>query len=188
MKTMHEDPKGTSAAVTDGRGALPKPWLVAYTRVNYERKAEAALKALGYEVYRPVQREWHRWSDRRKLVERVVIPMLLFVRTDPRGADAVVRLSFITHFLRVPGMARLAEVPDCQVSSFRFLLENAPSSVLLEPSDIKKGDKVKVRCGKLKGLVGYVRHSRDGGAKITITIDNLGCASVSVDIGDLMLA
>lgn len=188
MKTMNEDPTVTSAAVTDGREALPKPWLVAYTRVNYERKAEAALKGLGYEVYRPIQLEWHKWSDRRKLVERAVIPMVLFVRTDVRGAAAIERLSFITHFLRTPGQGKRTEVPDGQVEDFRFLLENAPSSVLLEPSDIKRGDKVTVRCGKLKGLTGYVRHSKDGGAKITITIENLGCASVSVDIGDLMRA
>ena len=35
-----------------------------------------------YSTYRTVQQEVHQWSDRRKVVERVLLPMMIFVHVD----------------------------------------------------------------------------------------------------------
>lgn len=177
----------SSAAVTDEGGACLKAWRVAYTRVNYERRAADVIARMGHETYVPVQREMHQWSDRRKMVSRVVIPMCVFVRTDAAGAAAIERLSFVSHFLRIPGERRIAIVPDEQLAVFRFMIENAERPVTMEPISVHTGDHVRLVRGHLRGMTGFVSRHKGGETRIAIVLDHLGCASVVVDADDLAL-
>lgn len=62
-----------------------KSWLAAYVRLYHEKKTRDRLTAMGIESFLPVQEEIHQWSDRRKKIERVVIPMMIFVHVDPQN-------------------------------------------------------------------------------------------------------
>ena len=176
---------GSSVNVADDREACPKVWYVAYTRVNYERKAQEYLCKLGYEVYVPVQKEVRQWSDRRKVMDRIVIPMAIFICTAESKVREVEHLSFITHLLRVPGQKKMAAIPDEQIVQFRYMLEHADSPVQLENVSVNVGSKVRVIKGKLKGLEGIVSRCKDGRTNVSIVLDYLGCASVSIEKSDL---
>ena len=54
-----------------------KNWLVAYVQSNREKKTYDRLTALGIEAFLPLQEEVHQWSDRRKKVQKVIIPMYI---------------------------------------------------------------------------------------------------------------
>lgn len=176
-----------SAHVTDGREAQPLAWYAAYTRVHSERKAASHIGQLGIEAYVPLQKEWRQWSDRRKLIERVVTPLMVFVHCAPRDTLQVEKLSLITRFLRVPGERTRAVIPDHQMQTFRFAIDRAESAIVINPPCLRVGDAVKVCYGPLAGLEGRVAYTREGEPMVIITIDYLGCAGVHVNKSDLML-
>lgn len=182
-----KSPAASSAAVTDEGGACRKAWRVVYTRVNYERRAADIIGRMGHEVYVPLQQEVHQWSDRRRMVSRVVIPMCIFVHTDTAATAAIERLSFVSHFLRIPGERRIAIVPDEQLDVFRFMVDNAERPVTMSPVSMEEGDRVRIVRGHLRGMTGYVDRRKDGKTRLVIVLDYLGCASVAVDASDIEL-
>lgn len=163
------------------RVAHPGHWIAALVRMNCERQSARRLGQLGYETYVPVQEEVHNWSDRRKKVERIVIPMVIFVRVDEGEEHTLIRHSFIHKFLKYPGAASLATViPDEQLERLRFLLENAETEVSIAES-LNVGDHVRISSGPLAGLEG-VLSSVDGRNPIVgILIEGLGYACVRVN-------
>lgn len=64
--------------------AHSKRWLVAIVRIHHEKKTSERLTKMGVENFLPIQQEVHNWSDRRKVVDRVILPMMIFVHVDPQ--------------------------------------------------------------------------------------------------------
>ena len=74
-------PKSISAGPSDGTGegvAHSKRWYVALVRMHHEKKVAERLDKIGIENFVPVQQEIHQWSDRRKMVESVLLPMMVY--------------------------------------------------------------------------------------------------------------
>lgn len=70
------------AIVTGNGEAYPKQWLAVYVRLYHEKKTSARLNTMGIENFLPIQEEIHQWSDRRKKISRVLIPMIVFVHVE----------------------------------------------------------------------------------------------------------
>ncbi|MCM1176214.1 MAG: UpxY family transcription antiterminator [Clostridium sp.] len=165
---------------TNGCEAHPKCWIAALVQMNCERKAEAKLNGLGYETFLPVQKEVHQWSDRKKIIDRIVIPMVLFVRVAPKEYEVIRNLSFIHKLLALPGSKQIASpIPDEQIIRLKTLLEKAPSQVCFEPN-IHKGDKVTVKIGALKGLEGYIIQEC-ANSILVLEIELLGCVKLKIE-------
>lgn len=56
---------------------------------------------MNYEYYVPIQTEVHQWSDRKKRIDRVVLPMVIFVRFAQDEEDKFRRLLFIHNSLPI---------------------------------------------------------------------------------------
>ena len=67
---------------TSDREAHPKYWIAVLVQMNTEQKSSTKLTKLGITNYVPTQSEIHQWSDRKKKIERIVIPMIVFVKVD----------------------------------------------------------------------------------------------------------
>ena len=83
---MYADRNERNSLPADGTGngvARPKHWYAAYVRLYHEKKISIQLSKMGIENFLPVQEEIHQWSDRRKKIERILIPMIVFVRVTP---------------------------------------------------------------------------------------------------------
>ena len=80
-----------------------KSWLAAYVRLHHEKKTRDRLTAMGIECFLPIQEEIHQWSDRRKKVERVVIPMMIFVRVSDEERGLPLTLSAISRYMVLRG-------------------------------------------------------------------------------------
>ena len=127
---------------TNDREAHVKFWIAALVQMNCEKKSEAKLNSLGFETYLPIQKEEHQWSDRRKIIDRIVIPMIVFVHVDKEHVQSVRNLSFVHKLIVYPGSKEIVTpIPDEQIDQLRFLLSNAESEVSII-SDIKVGDEV----------------------------------------------
>ncbi len=165
---------------TNDREAHPKVWIAALVQMNCEKKSEAKLNNLGFETYLPIQKEERQWSDRRKIIDRIVIPMIVYVRADKGNAQSIRNLSFVHKLITYPGSKEIATpIPDEQINQLKFLLSNAESEVSII-SDIKVGDEVQIIKGTLKGFKGVLCMMSTKTPKVAIRIDCLGYASVSI--------
>lgn len=172
----------------------PKHWYVAIVTHNTEKACGEKLEKDGYEIYVPTQREMRRWRNgRRKLIDRVVIPTIIFIRcTEQERRTEIVNLPFIKRFMMNRATAvgptrssQVAVVPEEQIEKLRFILYNADSPVSIESAPLRLGDKVRVIRGRLMGLEGNVIQHKDGNPDIIVQLDILGCARMNISQDDL---
>ena len=183
----------TTMDVGDAVGVQSPKWYVAFVGHNTEKICRDRLKQLGYESYVASQEEIHEWKNgRRKKVERVVIPTLLFVRVTEKQRREVVHLPFIKYFLTNKarsaddfGRHPLAVIPDSQMQQLRFMLFNAENSVGFVSEHLRLGDHIRVARGSLKGLEGNVVRYKDGSSYLVAQIESLGYAMVKIAIEDI---
>jgi transcription antitermination factor NusG len=174
------------ASGTDDREARSFCWFAARTQMNCERKAEKEFKGIAKETYLPTQEEIHIWSDRRKKVQRVVIPMILFVKMNRTDANNVHRTPYFYGFIGNDRHGtKPAPIPDKDIETLRFMLLHSDSPVTIEPMPIKSGDKVRVIRGKLQGLEGEVIDFNSGKTELIVRLDILGCAKLMIETVNL---
>ena len=144
-----------------------KSWLAAYVRLYHEKKTRDRLTAMGIESFLPVQEEIHQWSDRRKKIERVVIPMMIFVHVDPAERAEVLTLSSVSRYMVLRGQSTPAVIPDEQMERFRFMLDYSEEAIEVCSSPLAPGELVTI----------------DGKSKVAVRLDMLGCAHVDMPVG-----
>lgn len=159
-----------------------KSWLVAYVRLHHEKKTRDRLTALGIEHFLPVQSELHQWSDRKKTVERIVIPMMIFVRVDIKERSLVLTLPAISRYMVLRGESTPAVIPDSQMDKFRFMLNRSRDAIEMCSTPLVRGEQVRVIKGPLSGLEGELVMV-NGTTKVSIRLDLLGCAQVDMPTG-----
>ena len=169
---------------TNDREAYPKRWIAALVQMNCEKKAATRLGKVGYEAYIPTQQEVRQWSDRKKKVYRLIMPMVVFVRATVREEVWLRDQSYIHKLLALPGTDEdkkgfATTIPDCQIERLKFLLENAETEVTIV-SNLKVGDSVRVASGPLKGLEGVVSEADEKNSIVGVQIDGLGYACVKI--------
>lgn len=178
--------KGSDSFVngTNDGEAYPKRWIAVLVHTNCEKKTATQLGKVGYETYIPMQQEVHQWSDRKKIVDRIIMPMVVFVRATVIEEEWLREQSYIFKLLALPGSDEdkrkfATPIPDYQIERLKFLLENAESEVTLV-SNLKVGDTVRVISGPLKGLEGVVSAADEKSSIVGVMIDGLGYACVKI--------
>jgi transcription antitermination factor NusG len=158
--------------VTEVRNSLSLPsaqWYAIQTRYRFERKVAAQLRSQGLEIFLPLLKEIHRWSDRRKRVDTPLFPGYTFVRLDPSSLNKkeFLKTEGIIGLITVAGEA--ASVPAKQVDDLRRLLsQDVPCA--LHPF-LKVGQRVRIRGGCLDGLEGILEEARQ--KDLVISIDSI---------------
>lgn len=159
-----------------------RQWLVAYVKSCMEKKTVERLRAMGIECYLPVQSEIHQWSDRRKRVDRLVLPMLVFVHVTPLERPLPLTLAAVLRYMVLRGQRTPAVIPDDQMERFRFMLDYSPEAVTFSPATFEPGDSIRVIKGPLSGLEGEMV-TLNGRYHVLVRLDLLGCAHVEVPVG-----
>lgn len=175
----------TPAIGTDEREACSLRWYAARTQMNCERKAVNIIKDVISDSYIPVQEEIHQWSDRKKKVQRLVIPMVVFVKMDKSIANNIHGKSCFLGLMRNPGAIKPSYIPEEQILILKFMLENSDNPVSIETMPMQVGDKVRIVRGGLKGLEGNVLIHKDGTSSVVVRLDVLGCAKVNINSSEL---
>lgn len=187
MKVESEFCKSNDSFVNganDGE-AYPKRWVAALVQMNCEKKVAAKLNKMGIANYVPIQKEEHQWSDRKKRIDRVVIPMVVFVRLAKDEEDEFRKLSFILKFIPilVQRSWRLQYLMN-KSKNLKFLLHNADAKdSIIE--NLKVGDKVRLVRGPMRGLEGELSHIEENKPILAIRIDGLGYACVKISKSDV---
>ena len=171
---------------TNDREAHSKFWIAALVQMNCEKKVASKLDKLGITNYVPTQKEIHQWSDRKKKIERIVIPMVVFVQVDKEIEKSLITYSFIYKFISYPGQKETAIIPDEQIEKLKFMLNNADSNVEVYDSIYEVGEEIEIVRGPLKGFSGELCYFEKGKPKVGIYLELLGYACVSVNINDVI--
>lgn len=177
-----DDQKSLSANVTGSGVACSKRWLVAFVRVCHEKKTSERLTKMGIENFLPIQREVHQWSDRRKVVDRVILPMMIFVYVDRHEQKQVLTLSAISRYMVLRGESTPAVIPDRQMSRFKFMLDYSDETISMNTSPLAPGERIRVIKGPLTGLEGELVNV-NGKSKVAVRLTMLGCACVDMPAG-----
>ena len=172
----------TAVHGTDDREARSKVWVAFSTRPRSEKKAASEIsKFCGdqVEVYIPLQTTTKQWSDRKKRIEDVVIPMILFVKLDLDLVPMIERHPLISKCLRYPNHKEPI-IPSNQIERLKFMIGESDVPIEFGPASYKLNDTVKVIRGSLTGLIGQVEIANDDTTKIVVSIDLLGRAKVVI--------
>lgn len=158
-------------------------WYALYVRMHHEKKTAARLDELKVTNYLPVQEVVRQWSDRKKKLSVVVIPMMIFVRTTEHDRLELIRnIPAITGSLMDRSTHRPAIIRDEEMDQFKFMLDFSEQTVHFLDKPLVPGDRVKVIKGPLTGLEGELILI-DNKAEIVVRIDQLGAASVEIPGG-----
>lgn len=180
--TTEKSKKAGPSYGTEESVAFSRCWHVAMVRMLHEKRVAECLTKMGIECFVPVQQEVHQWSDRRKMVDVVLLPMMVFVHVNPKERLEVLSFSTVSRYMVLRGEQNPAVIPDEQMARFRFMLDYSGEAVCMNSVPMARGEKVRVIKGPLSGLEGeFVM--MDGKSKIAVRLNMLGCACVDMSIG-----
>ncbi|MBQ7222225.1 MAG: UpxY family transcription antiterminator [Bacteroidales bacterium] len=155
-------------------------WFVAYVLSCQERKAAEALKKLGVEYYLPIQQERHQWSDRVKIVERMVLPRMIFIRTTlARRPQLLGEVRVLSNYMTKGGAFHPIIVPDEQMDTFRFMVEHSHERVEFVSGAIATGSRCLIVSGPLQGFECEVVYM-SGTSYAAVRIESVGAFVVQV--------
>ncbi len=127
-------------------------WYAVYTSSRAEKKVKERLDEQGISNYLPLKKEIRIWSDRKKKVSIPLIAGYIFVHTSPEHFTKVSQTQGVVAFLREKSKPVI--IPDNQISRMRLMVDHALSDVEFIHDPLEVGDKVVIRQGELRGLIG----------------------------------
>ena len=159
-----------------------KHWFVAYVMACRERKVAEALGRLGYEYYLPLQRRVRQWSDRKKIIECLVLPRMIFVRCDEMARRrSLEEVPGMYRYITFGGPFKPAVIPDKEMETFRSMVENGGREVTILSEPFAPGDKVRVVTGPLAGC--ECELIAVGGRRcLAVKLGSLGTAKMGLDL------
>jgi transcriptional antiterminator RfaH len=131
--------------------AIEEKWYAIYTKPRAEKLVNQRLLEEGVETFLPMQKTYRKWSDRKKLVEKPLLPSYLFVRTKTKNFHHVHRVQGIVKFVSFEG--KPVSIPQKQIDNLRLLV-NSDAKIEVSSENFAKGDNVEVISGSLVGLRG----------------------------------
>ena len=167
---------------TDSIQQEERKWYVAYVRLFHERKTAEKLTAMGIECFVPIREEIHQWSQRKKKVQRVLIPQMIFIHATQKERMEALNLSSISHYMVLRGEHTPAIIPDKQMQQFMFMVDYSEETIEMFITPLEPGQTVKVIKGPLSGLEGELVEI-EGKSKVVVRLDLLGCAGVDMPVG-----
>ena len=148
---------------------LNPKWYAVYTRPRFEKQVLKGLLDQGIEAYLPLIKTMRQWSDRKKMVEIPLFSSYVFVNIDRRFYDQVLQTHGVVKYITFEGKA--ATIPPDQIDNLKIIV-NSNEKVETTWETRRKGDKVIVTAGSLKGLRGEL--ITDGNRKkVLVRIDSI---------------
>jgi transcriptional antiterminator RfaH len=149
-------------------------WYPVYTQARAEKKAYQALINKGVESYLPLHRQQKQWSDRKKWVEEPFIKSYLFVHITEQQKTEVLMTKGIARFIYFSG--EVATMPDRQINDLKLIMA-APYEFMVTEENLQPGEKVIIKAGPLKGIIGEMISYRSQ-KQLMLRLENLGCSII----------
>lgn len=180
------------AGVDDAVGVTSAKWFVAIVNSRHEKVVSEKLQGINIECYVATQKEMRVWNNgKRKLIDRVVIPSMVFVKCTEKVRRDIVVLPYINRFMVNSSAASegfnrpVAVISDDAIEKLKFMLGHSAYPVGFVSTEFRVNDNVRVVRGNLRGLEGEIRENSDGTHTLVVNIPLLGGATVFIDPCDV---
>lgn len=177
-------PQGVDGAV----GVPDAKWFVAMVNSRHEKAVAEKLLVAGVESYVAIQKEMRLWKNgRRKMIDRVVIPSVVFVKCSDLQRREIVTLPYINRFMvnrmvETNGLNRpVAVISEAEIQKLKFMLGQSDYRIEFVPTVFRAKDNVRVIRGSLTGLEGEIQNNPDGSHCLMVSIPMLGGAIMHID-------
>lgn len=164
-------------------------WYVAVVRVNCEVKIAKSIQSnLNHNKY------WFDYwipqikvayidkrTNKRKVKEKLFLSTFIFCHVSPAQLDEIRFRSDVYRMLTMPGQKEIYKIPESQLINYRNLVENDEELVSAAPVPLKKGIRVKIMAGKMKGLEAYVQRFNGKKAIIGNEIKYVSGATIEIN-------
>jgi transcriptional antiterminator RfaH len=148
---------------------IEEKWYAIYTKPRAEKLVNQRLLEESVETFLPLQKTYRIWSDRKKLIEKPLLPSYLFVKTKAKNFHHVYRVPGIVKFVSFEG--KPVSIPIKQIDNLRLLV-NSDAKIEVTSENFAQGDNVEVISGSLVGLTGeLIRIGKKN--RVVIRIDRL---------------
>jgi transcriptional antiterminator RfaH len=163
------EPEAVEEILNTPKKTTEEKWYAIYTKPRAEKLVNQRLLEEGVETFLPLQKTYRVWSDRKKLVEKPLLPSYLFVKTKAKYFHHIFRIQGIVKFVSFEG--RPVSIPKKQIDTLRLLV-NSDANIEVSSENFAQGDNVEVISGSLIGLRGeLIRIGKKN--RVVIRIDRL---------------
>lgn len=158
-KNIHES--DSPANVTGDREACSKYWIATYVRPQSGKKTAPGLSKLGVETYVPIQRQLRNWSDRKKMVDVLIISMIVFAYITEADIHLMRHHPLVNGMVSETGHNIPAPIPSPRIEMLHYMLGLSDIPVSFRQEEFRSEDIVTNVRGSLKGLTGQVKAVKD---------------------------
>ena len=127
-------------------------WYALYLRSRYEKKVAQELERKGIEQFLPLIEEVHVWSDRKKKVMEPLFRGYIFVRTDLRDRETILRTNGVVRFVSIRN--KPSRIPELQIGWLRRVV--GQSKEVQRETYLEVGERVRIISGPFMGIEGIV--------------------------------
>jgi transcription antitermination factor NusG len=125
-------------------------WYVFYTFHNAEKVIKQELEKVKFEVCLPLQKITRQWKDRKKEIEIPLFPNYIFVKTLKAQVYHIINNPKIVRYIAFDG--RPATLKEEEID----FIKSAGKCGNIYLSHLKKGDKIRITSGLLRGYEGVL--------------------------------
>ena len=133
-------------------------WYVLHTKPRSEKKVEQQLLSLGINAYCPTRSEFKLWSDRKKKIDKPVLPSMVLVKIEDKDINRVFESPLVVRYMF--WMGKRALVRESEIDILRKYLEGSYSLISSNSSSINIGDNFKLPSfNNEKGIVDRISNN-----------------------------
>lgn len=119
-------------------------------------------------------------SLKRKVKEKLFLSTFIFCNVSPSQLDKIRFRSDVYRMLTMPGQRKIYQISDQVIANYRNFVENDDEPVTAAPVPLKKGIKVRVVAGSMKGVEAYVQSYNGKKAIIGSEIKYISGATLTI--------
>lgn len=159
-------------------------WYAIHTRSHFEQKVYDGFFGKSIEAFLPKIQVMSRRMDRRKKILVPLLPGYVFVRTDlnPEKYWNIIKTVGVVRLVGFKGKPVPAK--DEEIASLMIL--DRTDRTVQNRAYMKKGDRVMIMEGPLKGLIGFYLHHKGQSGRVVVSVELLR-RSLVVEIEDWTL-
>ncbi|MFO7785002.1 MAG: UpxY family transcription antiterminator [Desulfatiglandales bacterium] len=154
-------------------------WYALHTRSRFEQVVYNGLRGKSLEAFLPRVQVMSRRKDRSKKILIPLLPGYVFVQSDmdPHRYWEIIKTTGVVRIVAFKG--RPVPANDQEIDSLMIL--DGTDRTVENRSFMKKGDRVMIMDGPLKGLVGYYLKHKNNSEKVVVSVELLK-RSMAVEI------
>ncbi len=117
-------------------------WYILHTKPRSEKKVEEQLLSLGINAYCPTRSEFKIWSDRKKKIDRPILPSMVMVKIDEKDINRVFESPLVVRYMFWLG--KRAVVRQSEIDALKKYLNGSCNLIRSKSSCINVGDDFKL--------------------------------------------